>query len=152
MVVYVCDGCGKRQIVAATRGGDFLKPRDWYQRTDEDGTQTACFSTPAQFYFDIEASTEDEARAMAETLLRHSGLFAEGATVSRSVDDGFGRHARLYIGTTVQNSEGVREVQFPLDLEDETELEDDEDDEEEEASAEQIEKWRQLGSPVIGPQ
>lgn len=42
MVEFICDGCGKRQVVAGTRQGDFFKPHDWYQRTDDDGTQTAC--------------------------------------------------------------------------------------------------------------
>lgn len=42
MVEFICDGCGKRQAVAGTRSGDFLKPRDWFQRTDDDGTQIAC--------------------------------------------------------------------------------------------------------------
>lgn len=42
MVEYTCDGCGKKQAVFSTRGGDFLKPRDWFVRTDDDGTQVAC--------------------------------------------------------------------------------------------------------------
>lgn len=42
MVKYVCDGCGKEALVIATRDGLHHKPHDWYQRTDDDGTQTAC--------------------------------------------------------------------------------------------------------------
>lgn len=42
MVEFTCDGCGKKATVFATRDGLWFKPRDWYERTDEDGTQTAC--------------------------------------------------------------------------------------------------------------
>jgi hypothetical protein len=42
MVEFICDGCGKRSLGCATRSGDWLKPPDWYQRTDDDGTQVAC--------------------------------------------------------------------------------------------------------------
>ena len=38
----ICDGCGKRAAMTATRHGDWIKPRDWFQRSDEDGIQTAC--------------------------------------------------------------------------------------------------------------
>lgn len=41
-VEYICDGCGKRAIVAATRNGLYFKPHNWYDRSDDDGTQTAC--------------------------------------------------------------------------------------------------------------
>ena len=38
---FVCDGCGKEEA------GEFvaqswIKPRDWYQRSDGDGSQVAC--------------------------------------------------------------------------------------------------------------
>lgn len=39
---FICDGCGKRQAVKATRHGDWFKPSSWFERGDEDGTQTAC--------------------------------------------------------------------------------------------------------------
>ena len=42
MVEFTCDGCGKKATVFATRNGLWFKPRDWFERTDEDGTQTAC--------------------------------------------------------------------------------------------------------------
>ncbi len=38
----ICDGCGKRQKMVAGSGGTWHKPRDWFERTDKDGTQTAC--------------------------------------------------------------------------------------------------------------
>lgn len=41
-VEFICDGCGKRQRGSESRDGVAYKPRDWYQRTDDDGTQTAC--------------------------------------------------------------------------------------------------------------
>lgn len=38
---YICDGCGK--VSPAGRiGRDWGKPRDWFQRSDEDGIQDAC--------------------------------------------------------------------------------------------------------------
>lgn len=39
---FICDGCGRRQAVKASRQGGWFKPGDWYERTDEGGTQTAC--------------------------------------------------------------------------------------------------------------
>lgn len=42
MVEYICDGCGKREPGHEDRSGNAHKPRSWYQRTDDDGTQTAC--------------------------------------------------------------------------------------------------------------
>jgi len=41
MCEYVCDGCGKRQV-AGQVNGQWVKPRDWYERSDDDGIQTAC--------------------------------------------------------------------------------------------------------------
>lgn len=41
-VEYICDGCGKRQRGSTNRVGESFKPYDWFQRTDDDGTQTAC--------------------------------------------------------------------------------------------------------------
>jgi hypothetical protein len=38
----ICDGCGKRAPMWANRQGDWFKPRSWFQRTDDDGTQVAC--------------------------------------------------------------------------------------------------------------
>ena len=37
----ICDGCGKEQPMIAVNGR-WVKPRDWYERSDEEGTQTAC--------------------------------------------------------------------------------------------------------------
>ena len=37
-VEYSCDGCGKREPGEK----DGSKPRLWFQRTDEDGTQHSC--------------------------------------------------------------------------------------------------------------
>ena len=38
---YVCDGCGKREP-AWHNGQQWFKPTHWYERSDEDGIQTAC--------------------------------------------------------------------------------------------------------------
>lgn len=38
----ICDGCGKRQRMVTGTGGGWFKPTHWYERSDEDGTQTAC--------------------------------------------------------------------------------------------------------------
>ena len=38
----ICDGCGKRAPMLAGRDGRWRKPRNWYERSDEDGIQTAC--------------------------------------------------------------------------------------------------------------
>lgn len=40
-VEYTCDGCGKKQMADKMPHGWF-KPRNWYQRMDEDGPQDAC--------------------------------------------------------------------------------------------------------------
>ena len=37
----ICDGCGRREPMH-NNGRDWFKPRDWYERGDEDGLQTAC--------------------------------------------------------------------------------------------------------------
>lgn len=39
---FICDGCGKRAPGFSNRLGGWFKPRSWYERTDEEGTQTAC--------------------------------------------------------------------------------------------------------------
>ncbi len=41
-VEFICDGCGKRSPGWANRMGSWFKPNSWYERTDDDGTQTAC--------------------------------------------------------------------------------------------------------------
>jgi len=38
----ICDGCGKRAPMEAGALGTWHKPRDWYERSDADGIQTAC--------------------------------------------------------------------------------------------------------------
>lgn len=38
---FICDGCGKREPGYPLMMG-WGKPRDWYERTDSDGRQTAC--------------------------------------------------------------------------------------------------------------
>jgi len=38
----ICDACGRREPMHASRRGDWLKPSLWYQRTDDDGTQLVC--------------------------------------------------------------------------------------------------------------
>lgn len=38
---YICDGCGKRQK-ADHNGHNWFKPSSWFERSDEDGIQTAC--------------------------------------------------------------------------------------------------------------
>lgn len=38
----ICDGCGKRAPMVAGLNGQWFKPRSWFQRSDEDGIQTAC--------------------------------------------------------------------------------------------------------------
>lgn len=38
----ICDGCGKRESMDAGAGGNWFKPSWWYERSDEDGIQTAC--------------------------------------------------------------------------------------------------------------
>lgn len=38
---FICDGCGKRERVPHWPGGWF-KPKDWFERSDDDGSQVAC--------------------------------------------------------------------------------------------------------------
>ena len=38
---YICDGCGKRKL-AVRNEHNWIKPYDWYERSDKDGIQTAC--------------------------------------------------------------------------------------------------------------
>jgi hypothetical protein len=38
----ICDGCGKREPAYENQHGDFIKPREWFQRSDKDGIQLAC--------------------------------------------------------------------------------------------------------------
>lgn len=37
----ICDGCGKRQEMIPVRG-NWIKPYDWFERSDQAGIQTAC--------------------------------------------------------------------------------------------------------------
>lgn len=37
----ICDGCGKREPMKSN-GRTWYKPSEWYERSDDDGTQTAC--------------------------------------------------------------------------------------------------------------
>jgi len=37
----ICDNCGKRAPMVAGRAGRWHKPRAWYERSDDDGIQTA---------------------------------------------------------------------------------------------------------------
>jgi len=37
----ICDGCGARAPMESS-GGQWFKPRPWYQRSDGDGIQLAC--------------------------------------------------------------------------------------------------------------
>ena len=39
---FTCDGCGAKAPAAQGQLGIWLKPYDWYQRSDEDGIQVAC--------------------------------------------------------------------------------------------------------------
>lgn len=38
---FICDGCGKRAPGVASNH-NWFKPSHWYERSDEDGIQTAC--------------------------------------------------------------------------------------------------------------
>jgi hypothetical protein len=39
----ICDGCGKREPMwVSTSLHNWIKPASWYERSDEDGIQTAC--------------------------------------------------------------------------------------------------------------
>ena len=39
--VMICDGCGKQEK-AIEVNGDYVKPRDWFQRSDKEGIQLVC--------------------------------------------------------------------------------------------------------------
>lgn len=41
-VIFVCDGCGCQEDGGFNRMGAAFKPGQWYQRSDDDGTQLAC--------------------------------------------------------------------------------------------------------------
>jgi len=38
---YICDGCGKEKPADENWNG-YHKPRQWYERSDDDGVQVAC--------------------------------------------------------------------------------------------------------------
>lgn len=38
---YICDGCSKR-AKASHNGANWFKPSSWFERSDNDGIQTAC--------------------------------------------------------------------------------------------------------------
>lgn len=38
----ICDGCGKRAPMEQGELGTWHKPRLWFERSDDDGIQTAC--------------------------------------------------------------------------------------------------------------
>lgn len=38
---FICQACGKRAR-GGYAGGNWHKPRVWYERSDKDGVQTAC--------------------------------------------------------------------------------------------------------------
>lgn len=38
----ICDGCGKRGPMIAGRDHNWHKPASWFERSDDDGIQTAC--------------------------------------------------------------------------------------------------------------
>lgn len=38
----ICDGCGKRAPMETGNLGTWHKPRHWYERSDDDGIQSAC--------------------------------------------------------------------------------------------------------------
>ena len=37
----ICDGCGK-EAAMESNGREWFKPRNWFERGDDDGVQTAC--------------------------------------------------------------------------------------------------------------
>jgi len=39
---WICDGCGKRVPGVPAMGGRWMKPSHWYERSDDDGIQSAC--------------------------------------------------------------------------------------------------------------
>jgi hypothetical protein len=40
--LFRCDGCGKQEAGSSNRHGYWFKPHEWFQRTDDEGTQLAC--------------------------------------------------------------------------------------------------------------
>lgn len=41
-VIFVCDGCDKREDGFFGRSANALKPPSWFVRADDDGVQLAC--------------------------------------------------------------------------------------------------------------
>lgn len=41
MAEIICDGCGARMPMSCVNG-HWVKPPSWYERSDDDGIQTAC--------------------------------------------------------------------------------------------------------------
>jgi len=41
-VTFRCDGCGALAAGSFSRGGNWLKPQSWFERSDKDGAQLAC--------------------------------------------------------------------------------------------------------------
>lgn len=39
---WICDGCGKRAAGVPGPHGRWLKPHDWFERSDDEGIQSAC--------------------------------------------------------------------------------------------------------------
>lgn len=37
----ICDGCGRRQPMESSHG-NWFKPHTWFERSDNDGIQSAC--------------------------------------------------------------------------------------------------------------
>lgn len=40
--ISVCDGCGKQKPMIPGADGHWHKPGSWFERSDDDGIQTAC--------------------------------------------------------------------------------------------------------------
>ena len=53
----ICDGCGMRAPMVSSRGGNWFKPSSWYERTDDEGTQTACSRECIQKTADMSGKT-----------------------------------------------------------------------------------------------
>lgn len=41
-MIAVCDGCGKQASAYANSRGNWFKPDSWFERSDDEGIQTAC--------------------------------------------------------------------------------------------------------------
>jgi len=39
---FTCDECGRKSPAEFNSKGEWLKPRLWFQRSDDDGIQVAC--------------------------------------------------------------------------------------------------------------